>query len=351
VALLDSGWHWRWPWPIEKTVRVSQQVQTVEVGFRETFKAAPVTAKDAKGGSLASLTWSNPHRLENRLIAESHMLTGDDNLVDVQVSVRYVIVDPREYLFGVEDARELMRAACESAMRQAVAGRRFEDLLIFQRARLQAEVLQRLRERIARYGGLGVDVTGLNILDLHPPREVLAAYYGVAEAMEMRDERLHEARASAHKKEKAAEVDAGRIQAEARAAYLEKTLAAAGERDRFLEQSAARGGLNALDFTQDLRLRLDALERVLAGDPAESVQSKYWSGIYAGAAAHGWLTDFRLYWDTLAKSLQGRDLVLIDSDKVGGRRNLFFLDPELLRMPALPPWLVGPAQRGPAKEP
>lgn len=285
VAQLEPGWHWRWPWPIEKAVRVSQRVQTVEVGFRETFKGPASPAKEAKGGSLASLTWSNPHRLENRLVAESHMLTGDDNLVDVQVSVRYVIADPREYLFGVEDARELIRASCESAMRQAVAGRRFEDLLIFERARLQAEVLQRVRERVARYGGLGVELTGLNILDLHPPREVLAAYYGVAEAMEMRDEKLHEARAGAHKKEKAAEVDARKIQAEARAAYVEKALAAAGERDRFLTQSAARNGLDRLDFTEELRLRLDALERVLGGDPAESVQSKYQNGMHAGAGA------------------------------------------------------------------
>ena len=63
-------------------------------------------------------------------------------------------------------------------------------------------------------------------------------------------------------------------------------------------------------------------------------------------ALQGALTDFRIYWDSVASALGGRELILIDSDKIQGRRQLFLFDPEQLRVPV--PMLLPPERR---KEP
>ena len=79
---LEPGWYWRYPWPVDEVTRVSTQVQSIEIGFRV------VAGKDRPAGAL---TWSSAHRRENRVPEEAMLITGDGNLVDLLVSVRYRI--------------------------------------------------------------------------------------------------------------------------------------------------------------------------------------------------------------------------------------------------------------------
>src|SRR5262249_17995372 len=107
VEDLLPGWYWRVPWPIEDTLRVSQQVRTVSIGFRESLE------KDKKTGAL---TWTSAHRKDLRKPEEAMMMTGDGNLVDLLVTVRYRVTDAHEFLFQVSNVEELLRAATESEL-------------------------------------------------------------------------------------------------------------------------------------------------------------------------------------------------------------------------------------------
>jgi Cu+-exporting ATPase len=340
IADLGPGWHWRWPWPVEDVLRLPLRIRTVEVGYR----AAPLD----KAKPVSALTWTSGHRRETRVAEEATMITGDGNLVDVLITVRYKIVKPRTYLFDVQDADEIIRAATESVARNAVAGRPFQELLTLERGKFQEEVAQRLQAKCDAYGsyGLGIELEGVSLFDLHPPQDVVEAYYEVAQAMEQRDQRINEAQERATRKLKAADAQVQQILAQARAARTEKVQQAAAEKERFLARSRAR---NELSWPQDLLLTMDQVEAVLRGESAEQAQKQSAERRARKLAVQAALTDFRVFWDSAARALTGREMVLIDSDKLQGRRQLFLFDPEQLRVPV--PMFLPPDRNPPARGP
>jgi regulator of protease activity HflC (stomatin/prohibitin superfamily) len=321
---LGPGWHLRWPWPIEDVVRVSGRVRTVEIGFRDApgAKQTPQT-----------LTWSSPHR-DNREGDEALMITGDGNLVELQAVIRYRVVQPRLFLLGINGPDELVRAAGESVLRGAIAGRPFHELLTVQRRRFQREASAQLRERLKDYDGLGIEVEEVSLLDLHPPIEVVGAYYMVAKAMERRDWSINTAEQQATQKIKAAQADSAKIVAQARAGYIEKTRQAQGQTARFLARSRGR---RELDGFQEFQLTLAAADAVLRGQSVEAALAEQRRQRERLQLLQGALTDFRVYWDTLGGALLGRELVLIDADNIKGQRNLFLFDADQLRAPMVVP--------------
>ncbi len=333
---VGPGWYLRWPWPIEDVVRVSQRTRTVDIGFRNTT--------DPQKGAGA-LTWNSKHR-ENRVADEALMMTGDGNLVDVQATIRYRVIQPRVFLFGVSEGDEVLRAAGESVLRGTVAGKPFHDLLTVYRGRFQDEVLARLKKRVGAYGGLGIEVEGIALLDLHPPAEVVGAYYEVAKAMEGRAQKINEAEEQAVQKIKRTEAESQKIVAQARADASEKIHKAGGESARFLARSEGR---KELDFADEVTLTLEATAAVLRGRSVALTTAEQHRARTRSQQLQAALTDFRVYWDMLASSLMGRDLVLIDADNIKGQRNLFLFDQEQLRVPV--PMFLPPERTGPARAP
>ena len=183
------GLYWRWPWPIEEVIRTQpDRIRSVEIGFR------PLPGSKAE---TASFAWSSQHVGEMQTIpAEAVMITGDNNLVELQAVVRYRVARPRVYLFEVKEADELIRAnATVAALRQAVAGQPFLELLTSRREQFQKDVLADLEKRCQDYGpgGLGIAFDGLTVRDLHPPLEVVDAYHNVTRAMQERDREVNRA--------------------------------------------------------------------------------------------------------------------------------------------------------------
>src|SRR5262249_43872346 len=131
--VLGPGLHWRWPWPVEDVVRVKpDQVRTVEVGFRSQPGAGRPEAR----------SWASPHGEGfRREPDEGVMITGDGNLVELQATVRYTVdrAALHTFLFGVRDTDEVVRAALEAALRAAVAGRPFAELLTTGRRQFQED--------------------------------------------------------------------------------------------------------------------------------------------------------------------------------------------------------------------
>ncbi len=334
---LDPGWHWRFPWPVNNVTRVSQQVRSVEIGFRV------VPGKERPAGAL---TWSSAHRRENRIPDEAMMITGDGNLVDLLVSVRYRVTEPRVFLFAIKGGEEVIRGATEAALRAMVAGRSFPELLTVERGAFQHEALKRIKLACDRYGshGLGVEFDSIAVVDLHPPADVVDAYYEVAKAMERRDQKINAATERATRKLKTTAAEAAKIVAQARAGAVEKVKRAEGDRAAFLALQQAHG---TLDFAQECRLTSAAVDAVLAGRAVDEVEKELQAKRQEQLDRQTALADFRLFWDISANALAGRDLLLIDADNVRGQRQLMLFDPEQLRIP-IPMFL--PPGRAPFKQ-
>jgi regulator of protease activity HflC (stomatin/prohibitin superfamily) len=262
------------------------------------------------------------------------MITGDGDLVDLLVSVRYRVKEPRVFLFEVGAPEEVLRTSAESVLRGLVAGRPFLDLLTVQRRAFQDEVHRRLQERCERYtpAGLGIVLEGVSIVDLHPPADVVEVYDEVARAMEQRDRLINEAQERAIKILRDADAEQKKILSRARADRVEKIQLAEADRVRFLAYQRPR---DALSIAQEFDLLRDALREVLRDQPVNEVHERWQRRRQELRQRQAVLTDFRLYWDGLARALTGRDLLLIDADpsQVRGRRNLMLFDPDQLRLP------------------
>jgi Cu+-exporting ATPase len=338
VADLEPGLYWLWPWPVEDAVRVPQRIRTVEVGFRM------IPGKTES----QTLSWGSAHSAEMRQPDEATMLTGDGNLVELQATVQYKIAKPRVFLFQVSDPDAIIRASAESVLRGMVAGRPFLELLTVNRAQFQKDVLARLEKRCHDYGpdGLGVEFDSLALKDLHPPPDVVQAYYDVAKAMEIHNQLINNAQASAERKLRAAEAESLQTILRARAIKAEKVKQAQADRDVFLARSAAR---KEPSFPQEVLMYLDTVDAALRGGSPAAIDAHYRRRRQELISVQAALTDFRLFWDALSQALTGRDLVLVDAEKLPGRRNLLLLDPDLLRVPV--PMFMPPDRNIPDRSP
>jgi Cu+-exporting ATPase len=325
VADLEPGLHWRWPWPVETVYRLKpEQIRSVEVGFR--------TISGATG--LQAESWTSPHANDGlrRVPEEAVMITGNGDLIDLQAIVRYRVVKPHVFLFQVREPDEVIRGATEAILRGLAAKRPFATLLTVGRAQFQSEAMALLRDRLQEYGpeGLGIELEGLSLQDLHPPQEVVESYYKVTRAMQNYETQINQAKQDKIKKVAEAEAEALKITREAQAGYNERVKEAEG----YTVALAILARVRRLDLAQEWDCLQNALIDTLAGRPPEKVEREYAQRRQQYLAQRKLVVDFGPYWDALSRALKSRDLVLIDADNAKGRQNLLLLDPDMLRMPA-----------------
>ena len=188
------------------------------------------------------------------------MLTEDENIVDIGMTVQYVIDNPVDYLVKVRDPEVSLDHATESALRH-VAGSSTMDLVITEgRAALGSEVQERLQTYLNRYE-TGIQVVTVNIDQSGPPQQVQEAFDDVQKAKEDEQRYINEANAYLEEMVPKARGDAQR-QIEEANAYRDQVIARAqGEAERF---SKLLGEYRlAEDVTRD-RLYIDAMEAVLS---------------------------------------------------------------------------------------
>jgi Cu+-exporting ATPase len=322
------GLHWCWPWPIDEVVRLqADRVKSLTIGFQ----AVPGTAEVG--------TWDASHQGAIKLAPEEAVLiTGDGNLIELLATVRYRVDRPHTYLFEVQNPEEILRATAEGVLREAVAGRPFVDLLTAERGRIQEDVRRRLEQRCGEYGsdGLGLHIDGVSLLDLHPPQEVVGAYHEVTKAMEQRDTVRNKAEEQALRKVKASESDRSRAIHLAEAERTETRRLAEAQSAYFLSRLRARRTLSVGD---EVQLVLAAGEEMERGRNSAEVLADYRRHRKERLEVNARLVEFRAFWDALGRVLNNREKIILDADKVPGRRQLMLFDPERFRVPVpmLPP--------------
>jgi len=120
VATMDPGLHWHWPYPLETVLRPKvTEVQRVEIGFRSIDPGPPARYAD--------------------VASESLMLTGDENIIDIDLVVQYRIADPAKYLFKVRHLADTVKSASEAALREVIGRRHIDEALTVGKLEIQEE--------------------------------------------------------------------------------------------------------------------------------------------------------------------------------------------------------------------
>ena len=191
----------------------------------------------------------------------SLMLTGDENLINVRLSVHYAVSDPARFLLNTVNPEMLITQAADSAMRQVVANEAVDALLTVDKAAIQQRTAALTQTALDGYQA-GVRVVNVQLLESSPPPEVADAFRDVSSAAEDRNTFINEALAYQNEVVPTARGEAATIVEAANAYRAQKIGQAAGEAALFASRQGAYA--EAPEITR-LRLYLEAAERVLPG--------------------------------------------------------------------------------------
>ena len=235
-----AGLHFRLPYPIE-----------------EIEKPKVTERKKTEIGSLTSQSGNSSQTIP----AESLMLTGDENIVDINFVVFWRIEKAADYLFNIKRPDQTVKDVAESAMREVVGRSKVGDVLAPGREPIELGV-QALMQKILDSYGAGVRIMEVKIQQAQAPAPVRAAFDDVVAAAQDRDRAQNEAQREANRIIPEARGEAERI-IQAAEGYKTQTVAeATGQTSRFLK--VFEEYKKAPDVTRR-RIFLETMERVLSG--------------------------------------------------------------------------------------
>ncbi|MBV8681153.1 MAG: FtsH protease activity modulator HflK [Aquitalea sp.] len=245
----DPGLQWHAPYPFEKVEIVNlTELRSVEVGYRSNAK--------------------------NKVPEESLMLTADQNIIDVQLSVQYDVKDPKAFLFNNaatdRNANDIVKQATETAIREVVGRNKVDFVLNEGRAQVAAEAQKLIQDVLDRYA-LGVRIAKVNINAVQPPEQVLAAFDDAVKAGQDKDKLRNEGLAYANDVVPKARGMAARLEQEAEA-YQQKVVAQAeGDAARFKQVLSE---YNKAPKVMRDRLYLDMMQQVMSATSKVIVDQK-----------------------------------------------------------------------------
>ena len=237
------GLHYHLPYPIETVLTPKVTfANRIDVGMR-------VTEDPRRPGVVRDVP------------EESQMLTGDENIVDVDFTVFWKVKpnQARDYLFNIQNPEGTVKAVAESAMREVIGRTNIQRILTQERLSIQGGVQDLMQKTLDDYGA-GVEITQVQLLKVDPPTQVIDAFRDVQAARADQARIQNEAQAYANRVVPEARGQAAGI-VQAAEAYRERTIAEAqGQANRFLK--VYEEYRKAPDITRE-RLYIETLERVL----------------------------------------------------------------------------------------
>lgn len=259
-ATLPPGLHFTLPWPFDKVHRIAaKQLRQVEVGFR-TLSTNPQDA--------GALTWTSSHGGSILVDKEETLfVTGDGSLLEIQATVSFTLSDPKKFLFDVSDAERIVKSLAESALRETAGALSFSAMLYEDRQRFARQAETRLRSKLEQSNlKLGMEIVSINLLDVHPPQQVVPDYYEVTKSLSERSRVVTEAQINKEEMVSTEKVAKTRMQAEALANLNDRQGKAKAERDAFLALTrlAWSGPMQALTL---FHYTVEAAEATFSGRP------------------------------------------------------------------------------------
>lgn len=253
VETTQPGLNYHLPAPIETVLKPQvTRENIVEIGFRSNRFA---------GSSL----FSNGARTSNNvniqdISAESLMLTGDENIVDLDFTIRWRIADPRDYLFNVVDVPETIKNVGESVMREVIGRHPIDDSLTNNKTQIQQEAMELLQEVMNRYRA-GVQITSVELQQVNPPVAVIDAFRDVQAARADAERAVNEAIGYSNDILPKARGQVAQIMQEAEAFKASRVAEASGAAQRFEAQLSEYR--KAKEITQK-RLYLQTMQKILS---------------------------------------------------------------------------------------
>jgi membrane protease subunit HflK len=247
------GLHFRLPYPIDEVrlPKVTRQ-NIIEIGMR-----TGLTARGASGAVT-------------NVREESLMLSGDENIVDVNFVVFWRIQDATKYLFNIQNPETTVKEVAESAMREVVGQSDIQPLLTGARQKTE-QAVQKLMQDVLNQYGAGVHVDQVQLQKVDPPSQVIDAFRDVQAAATDKERLQNEAASYTNRIVPEARGEAERILQGARA-YREQTVAeATGQTARFLKIHEQYK--KAPEVTRT-RMYLETMERVLGGSEKIIIDTK-----------------------------------------------------------------------------
>ena len=247
---VGSGLHWYYPEPIgSRDVENVQEIRRMELGFR------------SRGDQPVA-----------EVPFEALMITGDLNIVDIQLVIQYRVSDLKQFLFQVDDPGEpargvpsgrpegtTLREATEAALRQVVGQRSIDEVLTISRDEVQDETLLLLQQILDEYG-TGIQVREVRLQEVRPPDPVRDAFDDVVRARVDKQSFINQANAYKEDRIPRAIGQAAQIDQAAEAFKAERVARAQGEAQRFL--AVLEEYRESKEVTRQ-RLYLEAVEEIL----------------------------------------------------------------------------------------
>ncbi|WP_373975705.1 FtsH protease activity modulator HflK [Chitinibacter sp. SCUT-21] len=231
----SAGLKWHLPYPIEAREIVNMtELRSLEVGVRGSAAAGD----------------------------ESTMLTGDQNIIEVQLEVQYNLNSARDFLFNSrledKDGRDVVKQAAETAIREVVGKNKVDYVLNEGRGKIGEDTKEIIQELLTKYG-TGISVSRVNISDVQPPEQVQAAFSDAVKARQDRARLINEGTAYANDVVPKASGMAARLNEEALGYRQQVVARAEGDASRFRQIAAEYA--KAPQVTRD-RMYLDTMQTV-----------------------------------------------------------------------------------------
>lgn len=244
IGKTGEGLNYNWPYPIGSVIKPQvTNVITTEVGFRTVESVR--TSRQTDVGE------------------ESLMLTGDENIVDIDVIVQWQIdpAAPENYVFNIQDPPGTVKAVAESAMREVIGRRNIQPVLTTDRGQIETEVRQLMQETLNTYRA-GVQIRLVQLQKVDPPQQVIDAFRDVQAARADQERLRNEAETYANRVVPESRGKAAQLIQSAEAFKDQTVNEALGQISRF--NSVYDQYKNAPAVTRE-RLFLETMERVFGG--------------------------------------------------------------------------------------
>ncbi len=257
-----SGWNYNFPYPVGGVVKPNVgQVNSIQVGYRTGAGATR----------------------QRDVAEESLMLTGDENIVDIDFEVQWRVnpVKAEDYVFNLENPEGTIKAISESAMREVIGRREIQPILTNEQSSITQEVKEIVQKALDEYGA-GVRIEVVQLVSVNPPPEVRPAFIDVNAAQQDAQRVRNEAETYASREVPQARGRASQIVQAAEAYRIQATTEATGQAVRF--NQVYESYKVAPEISRE-RLFIETMEKVL-GSVNKVILDQAGTGA-AGATAAG----------------------------------------------------------------